>query len=115
MKFELKYYVLDEHNGVVECDLITWGRFFEKMENRLVAYTEITSEINVSTIFIGIDHRMCGKGPPVLFETMVFGGEFDGYDYRYTSWDDAETGHKMMVARARAAIGQIIRHEEKGV
>jgi hypothetical protein len=101
-----KYYVLDEFNHVIEVDMLTWARWFEEINNRLIAYTEITSEITVSTIFLGVDHRFHGEGPPILFETMVFGGEFDEYQYRYASYDDAQTGHKMMVARTRAAIGQ---------
>jgi hypothetical protein len=88
--------------------VVVWGTFFERMENRLVGYTEITSEIYVSTIFIGIDHRMSDEGPPILFETMIFGGpdSIDQYQWRYSSYDDALTGHKMAVSKARAAIGQ---------
>ena len=75
-------------------------------DSRVVGYTEITSETFVSTIFIGIDHRHYGKGPPLLFETMIFNGPLDGYQWRYASWDDASTGHRAAVTKARSAIGQ---------
>lgn len=101
-----RLYVLDAADHVVEVtNFVTWGRYMEG-GNRHVAYTQITSEIEVSTVFLGIDHRTWGKGPPVLFETMIFGGPLDGSCDRYTSYDDAQTGHAMAVAKARAAIGQ---------
>ena len=68
-----KLYVLDAENRVVEADFRAWGEFMES-GSRVVGMTQITSECTVSTVFIGVDHRIGGKGPPVLFETMVFGG-----------------------------------------
>jgi hypothetical protein len=101
-----KFYMLDDEHHAVECDVLTWGKFFERIENRLVDYTQITSACEVSTIFLGIDHRMYGEGPPILFETMVFGGSLDENQWRYSSWDDALTGHKSAVRKAREAVGQ---------
>lgn len=99
------HYILDTDNHTVEVDLLTWARWLEDA-NRHVGYTQITSEIEVSTVFLGLDHRFFGEGPPILFETMVFGGPLDQETRRYSSYDDAETGHRMMVAKARAASGQ---------
>jgi len=104
MKF--KHYALDADNQIIEIDdLIAWGRWLQDA-NRGVGYTQITSEIEVSTVFLGLDHRYFGEGPPILFETMIFGGPLDQSMWRYSSWDDAETGHRVAVAKARAAIGQ---------
>lgn len=108
------YYILDEENRPVALErtpdnLIVWGRFIERDSCR-VGYTQVTSEIRVSTVFLGLDHRFgFGSGPPILFETMIFGGCLDGEQWRYSSWDDAETGHKAAVAKARAAVGQKIK------
>ena len=53
----------------------------------------------VSTVFLSVDHRF-GSGPPVLWETMVFGPEpWTDWQDRYTSRADAEAGHKQVVAR----------------
>lgn len=102
-KLPFKLYVLDADDHVVEVDnFVTWGQYMED-GNRRVAYTQITSAIDVSTVFLGIDHRIGGKGPPVLFESMIFGGPLDGSCERYTSYDDATTGHRMLVAKAHAA------------
>ena len=103
-----RYYILDADNhAVAVADVQTWAMWFEDA-NRTVGYTQITSAITVSTVFLGLDHRHWGKGPPILFETMVFGGPLDGHQQRYSSWDDAETGHRVAVAKTREAIGQRI-------
>lgn len=61
-------------------------------EARRVQVTQISDDVRVSTVFLPIDHGY-GDGPPVLWETMIFGGEHDQYQDRYTSRDDAEIGH----------------------
>lgn len=43
-------------------------------------------------MFLGIDHAFMG-GPPILWETMIFGGVFDGWQRRYASKLDALEGH----------------------
>ena len=110
-RYEPKHYILDANNNTVEVDLLTWGRWLqENINERIVGYTEITSQVRVSTVFLGLDHRFPGmkEGPPILFETLVFGGPLDGEGNRYSSWDDAETGHKAFVRIARA-------YQRKGV
>ena len=77
----------------VPVDLMTWGKWYEKA-HRSVAKTK-NGGITVSTVFLGLDHQW-GDGPPLLFETMVFGGEFNGEMDRYSTWEEAEIGHKTM-------------------
>lgn len=55
-------------------------------------FTIYGEEVQVSTVFLHMDHSFNG-GPPLLFETMVFGGLHDNHQVRYTSWDEAEKGH----------------------
>jgi hypothetical protein len=97
------FYVLDADNRPVKADVLTWGQFFGS-ERRWIGFTQITSEISVSTIFVGVDHRFGGKGPPLLFETMIFGGPLDGYQWRYASYDDAQTGHAATVRKANEEL-----------
>ncbi len=102
----LDRYILDADHRPVKATLMQWAMWFEDITNRIVDYTEITSETNVSTVFLGLDHRFDRSGPPLLFETMIFGGPHDQSGWRYASWDDAEVGHKAAVRKARAAINQ---------
>jgi len=42
-----------------------------------------------------MNHDFFSESPePILFETMIFGGEHDGYCVRATSWEKAEEIHK---------------------
>jgi len=92
-------YILDRHTPV-KCDLVTWAEQFESVDDRRVAYDELSAEVNVSTVFLGLDHRFGRDGPPILFETMIFGGPHDEYQERYSTWDEAVAGHKRALALA---------------
>ena len=59
-------------------------------------------DTEVSTVFLMLD-RAYDDGPPVLFETLVFGGDQDGWMMRYHTWDDAERGHAATVAWLQGA------------
>jgi len=78
-------------------DLMTWAYWLET-NDRHVALTK-TKLHDISTVFIGIDMSFC-NGPPLVFETLVFDDAGAGDDqWRYSSWDDAVTGHKAVVRR----------------
>lgn len=99
-----KFTVMDEERGVVDlyilkdrkvvaAELLEWARWFENFDNRLVARWELGG-VEVSTVFLGINHNLFGDGPPLVFETMTF--DLDGRSEiidRYSTWDEAEAGH----------------------
>lgn len=62
--------------------------------------------MRVSTVFLGLDHRHFGDGPPVLWETLIFDGPLDGEMWRYTSEDAAKQGHEKAVAMVKHKIGR---------
>lgn len=80
-------------------DLLEWARWFETA-NRHVAQTMVGT-VRVSTVFLGLDHNWKDSGDPILFETMIFGGPHDGYQERYSHWEEAECGHWQAVQLAR--------------
>ncbi len=88
-----EYFVLDGHRVVLCTDLIEWAKKFERKNRRVGDDTK--DNVRVSTVFLGLDHSF-GQGPPLLFETMVFGGEHHGDMDRYSTWEQAEKGHKAM-------------------
>ena len=71
---------------------------------RRIAY-DVIGDVQVSTVFLGIDHNYSGKGPPVLFETMVLGGPRNDTTFRYSSWDDAEVFHFTTSRKGTAGSG----------
>lgn len=106
----MRWYVLDGERVVPVDSMREWAEWFEDANTR-VDYTEITSDCRVSTIFLGLDSRFYGSGPPIVFETMIFGGpdSLDERQWRYSSWDDAVIGHKAAVRKCREALGQKVR------
>ena len=94
-------YVLNaEGVPVKEHDLHKWGAWFESASNRVVAQTDLPGDVSVSTVFLGLDHNH-GAGPSILWETMIFGGQHNGWQDRYTSKAAAILGHEHAVAIAR--------------
>lgn len=70
-------------------------------EEARVAFTKI-EEAEVSTMFLCFDHAF-GRGPPVLWETMIFGGPLDQYQDRCAgSREQALAMHEKACELARA-------------
>lgn len=99
--------------------LIEWARWFSDFDKRRVA-EDFTRYYRVSSVFLGIDHQF-GKGPPLLFETMIFERKetvklvfgrmrryqeeaFDAMadgqtQWRFATWDDTLANHNAIVRR----------------
>lgn len=94
----MKYILDDSGEPVSEPDLEKWGRWFETAP-RSVGDDDICG-VRISTTFLGLDHRFGGGGPPVLWETMVFGGPLNGECERCSgSREQAEAMHFRMVKK----------------
>jgi hypothetical protein len=93
-------YILDKNGRPVhEPDLLKWGQWFEKGE-RVVAKTFV-GELEVSTVFLGLDYRFDSKGPPIVWETMVFNKDSEELecDRCAGTREQAEAMHELMVLR----------------
>jgi len=97
------HYILDGQKPVKCDDLFRWAEFMGHA-NRTVDFTRI-GKSEVSTVFLGADHNFSLRGDPILFETMVFGGSFDGDGQRASTWEQAEEIHRQMVKRVEDAEG----------
>jgi hypothetical protein len=85
--------------AVPEPDPIKWAKYIGAAELS-VAATQV-GEARISTVFLGLKYGR-GGGPPLLWETMVFGGPLNGEQQRYSSREDAERGHRELEARVRS-------------
>jgi hypothetical protein len=99
-------YIIDGHVPKPEPDARKWATWFEsclKMEPnpRIVAKTQV-GEQEVSTVFLGVDHNFHGKGPPILFETMIF-PECE-YCVRSCTWEESETEHRIAVEKLQEQL-----------
>lgn len=90
------YYILEGHE-TKKATFKEWAEWYGKRPERHVADETINGS-RISTVFLGINHAY-DSGPLLLFETLVFGGKLDGEMDRYTTWEQAEAGHKEMVGR----------------
>lgn len=98
----LGHYILaaDGQTPVPVADVMEWARMFGDTERRRVAHDILSDKVRVSTVFLGLDHSW-GGGPPLLWETMIFGGPHDEYQERYSTYADAVAGHARALALAR--------------
>jgi len=92
-------FVLKGRKPKLEMDIVKWAKWYEKAD-RQVSRTKVNDGAYVSTVFLGLDHQFSALGPPILFETMIFGGKHDEYQERYSTWEEAEAGHKKAVKLA---------------
>ena len=97
-------YILDENKNLVPVDSLTWAKWFETAD-RVVKSDYLTisvagPQVHVSTVFLGLDHQY-GDGPPLLFETMIFNGREDGYQDRYSTYQEALIGHEKALQLAK--------------
>lgn len=74
----------------------------------------------VSTVWLGLDHRYMGEGPPLIFETMVFTNSAWNADradenrellleldcQRYSTLQQAQEGHRAMVLLVEATLDE---------
>lgn len=103
-------YVLDaEGNPVEERSLIRWAEWMENSD-RCVALDVIFPVdlrnrplLEVSTVFLGLDHCWMPGGTPLLWETMIFGAEEAGvpskwHQFRYHTRQEAERYHRHLVS-----------------
>jgi hypothetical protein len=101
-RYVSRWYVLggpDGHTPIHEPDITKAAVWFGKTEERTVAKTALPGGLEVSTVFLGLDHNM-GDGPPQLFETMVFDGDSRGVDtWRCSTWTEAEAMHAAAVKK----------------
>ena len=69
--------------------------------DRTVALDTV-GDMTVSTVFLGVDHEWKDDAPPLLFETLIFRHD-KGTDgaRRYATWDEAERGHRNVVAECK--------------
>ncbi len=85
------YYILDDDGHPVKIsNVLIWASFFQEAD-RLIA-VDIVGDVRISTVFLGMDYL--NNVVPLLFETMIFGGDYDGYFKRSPTKKDALIEHE---------------------
>ena len=60
-------------------DFLQWAEMFEDSKGRRVAADRTLYGERLSTVFLGMDHRFLSKGPPIIYETMLFAPRSEEY------------------------------------
>lgn len=92
----MRNYILKGKTPVLCDDIMEWAKAFERTSERIVKQTDLPNDVRVSTVFLGLDHSF-GTGEPLLFETMIFGGEHNDYTERCSTWEQAEAQHERCI------------------
>jgi len=91
-------YILNGKTPVPCPDLMVWAEFMSRHDRR-VCLTELSPNTAISTVFLGLDHNFSrGKGKPLLFETMIFVDGIGMDSRRFSTWDEAESFHRLAVS-----------------
>ena len=90
----MAWYILDENNKPIRSTIVDCGEWLNKNPERKAVKQENVDDVRISTVFLGLDHAW-NSDIPVLWETMIFGGEHDQYMDRYSSYEDALEGHQI--------------------
>lgn len=61
-------------------------------------------EADISTVWLGLNYQWLPDRPPLIFETMIFGGPLDMKQWRYSTEDQALAGHTEAVRLAKAVM-----------
>ena len=84
----MRFYKLDGHIPIRVETLKAWADELAR-HDRITAETGIDpwrvdvteiGDVVISTVFLALDYRRSRRGPPLLFETKVFGGSLDRFE-----------------------------------
>lgn len=78
--------------------LAEWSTLFQCNEYKIVKQEPINDEVNVSTVWLGLNHSFIPT-VKMIFETLVF-GLGDGLEqmHRYGTIEEAQVGHRVVVS-----------------
>lgn len=106
-----EYFVFE--NGLVKpATRDQWGQWiYDDHADRRIDYTLLDDGTEVSTVFLGIN--LSATCVPRLFETMIFGGEYDQSGYRALTPDEARHTHAIVVSALRSGVSPSLVDSER--
>lgn len=96
------WYITDENKKPLAVNWDTYKAWHDAIPKEVrtgIGYTvkrDTVGSVCVSTVFLSSDHRY-DENEPVLWETMIFGGDRNEDFVRYTSEADAIAGHNKII------------------
>lgn len=103
------YKLADDGVTPIETSVHEWALTFDPADpdasvwQRQIAHDTV-GNVDVSTVFIGIDYSFGRDATPRCWETMIFGGENDNWQRRYNSHADALVGHRQALRYVKRGL-----------
>lgn len=96
------FYILDENRNPKAVTVEELAQRSQTTLAKKVAFDTV-GDVDISTVFLGLDHSFGRGETPTLFETMTFSANpgFNEYQWRYATWDEAVRGHNQIVERVK--------------
>lgn len=112
---ELTFFIAKDGRGLTSSEA---EKLLTDPSYKIIRQQELPkSRLFVSTVWLGVDHNFgFNRGPPIIFETMVFKNKFELSDYagrRYSTEEEALRGHEQLVAEWTARMPRISRRRKK--
>jgi hypothetical protein len=98
--FTFFYLLNDDHtvrpvNSANTEDMAKVEAALQDPDGRRVALTDLPGNVLISTVFL-VSPRDFDAATPHLFQSKVFGGDWDDREFHWLTWEDAEAGHQML-------------------
>lgn len=81
---------------------LKWNNDGDVSDYARIGLDKITDTVEVLTVWLGLNHSFIRDYPPMIFETLIFGGLHDGDIQRYSTEAAALAGHLHAVNEMRA-------------
>ena len=89
-----------DREGRPLADRYAWARLHNDLAYKVLRKTRVGEDIEVSTVWVGINLAPWMREPALIFETMIFGGDHDQDARRYATEQEALAGHDRAVGLA---------------
>lgn len=99
MTYEVTYY---DRQGK-PMTMLEWSEKLTDLLYKRVAFWQL-DDVVVSTVWLGLNHSWLGHGPPIIFETMVFGTTMNETMWRYATEEQALQGHAEAVILVKSLL-----------
>lgn len=101
--YEVKFY----NRQGKEITLKEFGELHRNLEYKRVFASTLPDGRWLSTVWIGINHRFFGDGPPLIFETMLFSHDGPGEslnEWRFATEQEALLWHEIIFSLEKGKI-----------
>jgi hypothetical protein len=97
----MTFYILDNKIPKTVSNRHEWEKWMHQFEDCcIICNTRLNGNIFISTTFFGCS----SVAEPLLFETVIIGGLYNGFSAKTSTWQEAEEAHQRAVKIVMAQL-----------